>query len=67
LTTIHSIIDVAAARAYLDKVLGASRRRARDIPCENILSVVIPQIDLGGSPDGDPLGRSIPILQQVGL
>lgn len=64
LTTIHNITDVAAARAYLDKALGLTGRGSiSDIPCKNILSVVIPEIDLRRSTNRYPSGLSIPTHQ----
>src|ERR1700728_1458900 len=67
LTTIHSMIDVAAARAYLGALGLVPFFRTVDLPCKNILGVVIPQVYFCGSADRYPFRFSIPSHEQIRL
>lgn len=68
LMTIQSIIDVAAASAYL---ISVSTRKLPDtggrgvIPCKYILSVIIPQIDLRRPSNRNTTSLSIPRSHEI--
>ena len=64
-TTIHNMMDVAKAREYLDGALGRLHGLAYGslvhyLPCEDILCMSIPEIDLSWSSYGNSSGFSIP-------
>lgn len=72
-TTIHSITDVAAARAYLDgRALGFTawigvQGSVCYLPCEDILCMIVSEIDLSCSSNWNTSSLSIPGFQQIGI
>jgi hypothetical protein len=70
LTTIHSITEVAAARAYLGggvRLLDVkmSRGWVCGLPCEDILCMIVSEVDLSGSSNWDASSLPIPSFQQI--
>jgi hypothetical protein len=66
LTTIHSMMEVAAASAYLKEYQHCHILEIqRDKPCKNILSVIVSQVDLRRSSDRDTPGLAIPRSEQI--
>lgn len=68
LTTIYSITDVAAASAYLgggvNKAGVLIGGTAKDnVPCKDILCMIIPEIDFCRSPNWNPSCLPIPSFQ----
>ena len=37
------------------------------LPCEDVLRMIIPEVDLGGSADGDALGLVLHNLEEIRL
>jgi hypothetical protein len=76
-TTIHSITDVAAARAYLkggfskvnvrfgghETCVGSWGTGIGDLPCKDILCMIISKVDFRWSPNWDASRLSIPGFQ----
>jgi hypothetical protein len=64
-STIHIIRAVAADKEYLmiDMNNDSLAKLRKNLPCKDVLSVVIPQIDLWCPPNRLPLRLSIVALQ----
>jgi histone H3/H4 len=68
LTTIHNITDVAAARAYLGLLTGYRvLERICNIPCKNILCMIVSQVDFSCPSDWNASSFPIPRYQQIRL
>jgi hypothetical protein len=67
LTTIQNMIDVAKLRAYLCTVSCARevRREEADVPSEDVLCVVVPQVDGWRPANGDALGFALVVGEQI--
>jgi hypothetical protein len=70
LITIHNIIDVAAARAYLVGGVREGRGIGKaltawifHLPCEYILCMIIPEIDLSCPSNWNSSSLSVPSFQ----
>jgi hypothetical protein len=68
LTTIQNMMDVAKLSAYLytlASTLAGTMREGWDIPCEDILRMVIPQIDRRRPPNRHTLRLALIIREQI--